>query len=238
MRDALAWYIVVQVAGLAVWPLVSRALEPLEDRGWAASKAAGLLGVAWLVWFVCMLTPLPFTSATLIVALLGVGVGAWALELRTAGIEQVLSWLRLKRRLLLAFEGVFLACFSLFALLRAHSPAVAATEKPMDMAFLNGFMTAQALPTQDTWLAGFSVPYYHFGYFVLACLGKITGASPGVAYNLAAATVPALAMVSLAALAWNLARAAGVAASWAVAGSGLATLLGLFCGNLSTLFEY
>ena len=41
MRDALAWYIVVQVAGLAVWPLVSRALAPLEDRG------ARLEALAW-----------------------------------------------------------------------------------------------------------------------------------------------------------------------------------------------
>src|SRR5258708_22749284 len=104
MRDALAWYIVVQVAGLAVWPLVSRALAPLEDRGWAASKVAGLLGVAWLVWFVCMLTPLPFTRTTLLVALVGVGAGAWLLELRTAGITPVLVWLRLQRRLLLACE--------------------------------------------------------------------------------------------------------------------------------------
>src|ERR1700730_13853489 len=102
MRDALAWYIVLQVAGLAVWPLVSRALAPLEDRGWAVSKVAGLLRVAGLVWFVCMLTPLPFTRATLIVALLGVGAGAWLIELRTTGIEAVRYWLRGQRRLLLS----------------------------------------------------------------------------------------------------------------------------------------
>ena len=47
MRDALTWYVVVQVAGLAIWPLVARALAPLDDRGWAVSKAAGGLGVAW-----------------------------------------------------------------------------------------------------------------------------------------------------------------------------------------------
>src|SRR5579859_6063062 len=157
MRDALAWYIVVQVAGLAVWPLVSRALAPLDDRGWAVSKVAGLLGVTWLVWFVCMLTPLPFTRATLILALVGVGVGAWLLELRSTGLDSVLRWVQVKRRLLVILEAVFLAAFILFAVLRAHTPAIVGTEKPMDMAFLNGFMSAQSLPTQDTWLAGFSV---------------------------------------------------------------------------------
>src|SRR5579859_5179886 len=124
MRDALAWYIVLQVAGVAVWPLVSRALAPLEDRGWAASKVAGLLGVAWLVWFVCMLTPLPFTRTTLIVALLGVGAAAWSVELRGAGLEPLLLWLRLERRLLLTLEAVFLGGFILFAVLRAHAPAI------------------------------------------------------------------------------------------------------------------
>src|SRR5712692_1372855 len=101
MRDALAWYIVVQVAGLAVWPLVSRALAPLEDRGWAASKVAGLFGVAW---FVCMLAPVPFTRTTLLVALVGVGAGAWLVELRTGGLEPVLDWLSIQRRLVLSIE--------------------------------------------------------------------------------------------------------------------------------------
>src|ERR1700716_2311909 len=113
MRDALAWYFVVQVAGLAVWPLVSRALTPLEDRGWAVSKVAGLLGVAWLVWFVCMLTPVPFTRATLLIALLGIGAGAWLLELRTGGLEPVLAWLSLRRRLLVSVEVIFLGGFVL-----------------------------------------------------------------------------------------------------------------------------
>src|SRR5205823_656841 len=148
------------------------------------------------------------------------------------------KWLRQKRRLLLALEAVFLSGFVVFALLRAHAPAIAATEKPMDMAFVNGFMTAQALPTQDTWLAGFNEPYYYFGYFVLACVGKLSGVAPGIAYNLAAALVPALATVGLASLAWSLARAASVQPAWAAVGSTLATLFALFCGNLSTFFEF
>jgi YYY domain-containing protein len=238
MRDALTWYVIVQVAGLAVWPLVARGLAPLDDRGWAASKVAGLLGMAWLVWLLCMLTPLPFTRATLVVALLAIGAGAWLGQARYGGLEPMLSWLRLRRRLVWVWELVFLAGFVLFALLRSHDPAVSATEKPMDMAFLNGFLAAQTLPTQDTWLAGFGVPYYYFGYFVLACVGKVSGAEPGVVYNLAAATVPALAMVGLASLAWNLARAAGVRAIWSATGAATATLLALFCGNLGTFFEY
>jgi uncharacterized membrane protein len=179
MRDALTWYLVVQVAAVAVWPVVGLALAPLEDRGWAAAKAAGLLGVAWLAWLVCMLTPVPFTRITLLAILLGLGLFSWWWQWRTGAVRATLAWMEEHRGLLLAWEALFIATFALFAVLRAHEPAIAAFEKPMDMAFVNGFMTAQRLPTQDTWLSGFGVPYYYFGYFVAACLGKVSGVVPG-----------------------------------------------------------
>ena len=133
MRDGLTWYVVVQVAGLAVWPLVARALAPLEDRGWAASKVAGLLLIAWLVWLVCMLTPLPFTRLTLALALVGVGIAAWLYEWRTGGWQVLVDWLRQRRRLVLAWESVFLAAFVLFALLRSHDPALSSAAVQMSM---------------------------------------------------------------------------------------------------------
>jgi YYY domain-containing protein len=237
VSDSLTWYVVVQAMAIAAWPLVSRALAPLDDRGWAASKAAGLLGIAWLVWFVCMLTPMPFSRAALLVAVVLVGAVGWGWLARSGEAVELVAWIRARRTLLLASEGVFLAGFVLFAVLRSHAPAVANTEKPMDMAFLNGFIAAQRLPTQDTWLAGFGVPYYHFGYFVLACVAKLSGVGSGVAYNLAAATIPALTMVSLAGLTWSVARAASVQAIWAALGAGLAVLLVVFAGNLSTFLE-
>ncbi len=238
MRDAITWYLVVQVLALAVWPVVAHALAPLDDRGWAAAKAFGLLLVAWLVWFVCMLTPVPFTRATLVVAVVAVGVTAWGWLWRSETLEPTFAWMRARRGLLLTWEALFAAAFVLFAELRAHEPAIAAFEKPMDMAFVNAFIAAQRLPTQDTWLSGYGVPYYYFGYFIAACLGKLTGAEPSVAYNLAAATIPALATIGLAALAWSLARAAGVQAVWSAVGSAAATLLALYCGNLRTFFEW
>src|ERR1051326_2222502 len=223
MREALIWYIAVQATALAVWPVVAAALSPLEDRGWAAAKAVGILALAWLVWVVCMLSPVPYTRATLVLGLLLIACAAWVWAWRYGSLTLVLGWMRRQRPLLLVWEVVFLGTFSLFAVLRAHEPAIAAFQKPLDMAFVNGFMSAQRLPTQDTWLAGYGVPYYYFGYFVAACLGKLTGLSAGVGYNLAAATVPALAGVGLASLAWNLARGAHVSAAWSAAGAALAT---------------
>lgn len=238
MREALTWYVAVQVAAIAVWPVVARAAPLLSDRGWAISKTAGLLGIAWLMWLVCMLAPVPFTQATLALAVVLIGGAAWLMLFRDGEVASTLAWVRCERPRLLAWEAVFLGTFVLFAVLRSRDPTIASTEKPMDMAFLNGFIAAQRLPTQDTWLAGYGVPYYYFGYFVLACLAKLTATAPGVAYNLAAATVPALAAASLTSLAWSLARAAGTNLAWSGAGAAFATLFGLFAGNLSTFFEW
>jgi YYY domain-containing protein len=237
MRDALAWYVSVQVMALAVWPVVSVALGPLQDRGWATAKAIGPLLVAWLVWFICMLSPLPFSRPTLLLAIVVVAVAAWTWSWRTGGVDPLVQWVRQRASLLVALEGVFAFAFVLFAVLRAHEPAISAFEKPMDMAFVNGFLAAQRLPTQDTWLAGYGVPYYYFGYFIAACLGKLTAADPGAAYNLAAAIIPALATVGIASLAWTLARATGAPVRWSATGAALATLFGLYAGNLRAFFE-
>ena len=238
MREALTWYIAVQAAALAIWPVVSMALAPLEDRGWAAAKAAGLLALAWLVWLVCMLATVPFTRATLAIGLVVIAAAAWGWLWRSGSLQTTLGWMRQRQRLLWAWESVFLLAFVLFALLRAHEPVIAGTEKPMDMTFVNGFMAAQRLPTQDSWLSGFGVPYYYFGYFINACLGKLSGVAPGVAYNLAAATIPALATVEFASLAWAIARAASVQPTWSAVGTTIGTLLALFCGNLRSFFEF
>jgi YYY domain-containing protein len=238
MAEAVAWYVTLQLAAIAVWPLVARALEPLADRGWAASKVVGILAVAWLAWLVCMLTPVPFTRATLAIALFAVGALSWAWYARRLSDFVPIAWLRANRWLVFGLECVFAAGYWMFVQLRIHDPAIVATEKPMDMAFLNGFIAAQSLPTQDTWLAGYGVPYYYFGYFVLACIGKLSGVAPGVAYNLAAASVPALTMVALASLIWCFARAAHVSQAWSAAGAGLAVLLVDFGGNWSTFLEF
>src|SRR5216683_1861100 len=99
MRDAVAWYVVVQVAAIAVWPAVTRALAPLDDRGWAAGKAIGALGVAWVAWLICMLTPVPFTRVTLLLILIAIGAAAWAWQLRAGGFSELLVWARARRRL-------------------------------------------------------------------------------------------------------------------------------------------
>ncbi|MBI2755498.1 MAG: hypothetical protein HYX52_02195 [Chloroflexi bacterium] len=240
MIDAVAWYVWLQAASLAAWPLLARALSPLDDRGWALSKVAGPLLLAWIGWLLGMVGALPYTRPVLLLLLALIAATAWWLLPRLAATRPEVSersWLRERARTVAVLELLFAAAFILFALLRAREPAITGTEKPMDMAFLDGFMAAERLPTQDSWLAGYGVPYYYFGFFVFATLGKLAGVGAGPAYNLAAATVPALGTVALASVGWSLARAFECGKRASLVAGVLAALFVQFAGNLSTAFE-
>ncbi len=237
MLDVLLWYAVVQMVALAAWPLVARALAPLDDRGWGVAKIGGALLTAWAAWFLSMLTPLPYARGFVWLLVVGIAAASWLGVGRVARVE-LLAWMRARAGLLLGLETLFLLALAGFALLRAYDPSIQSTEKPMDMAFLDGFVTAQRLPTEDTWLAGYGVPYYYFGYLLFATLAKLAGTPAAVAYNLAAASVPALAAVGLASLAWNLAQAACMPRWRAAISAGLAPMLVLLAGNLTAPLEW
>ena len=49
------WWLVIQILGLAVWPLLTRWLRWLPDRGYMLAKPIGLLFVAYGVWILATL---------------------------------------------------------------------------------------------------------------------------------------------------------------------------------------
>ena len=46
----IAWWVIIQMFGLAALPLARRIFAWLPDRGYAFSKTAGLLLVSYLLW--------------------------------------------------------------------------------------------------------------------------------------------------------------------------------------------
>jgi len=73
--EAVVWYACVELIGFASFPLFARAFGALDDRGWAAGKAAGMLLGVWLVWLVAS-AGLPYTRVTVALA---IGALWWAL---------------------------------------------------------------------------------------------------------------------------------------------------------------
>ena len=122
-----------------------------------------------------------------------------------------------------------LLLFVAYVWLRGYTPQILGTEKPMDVAFLASSTRAVTIPPPDPWFAGEPINYYYLGYLLHGAIGRLSGVSPEIGFNLALATIFSTTAVAAFGVAWNavrpwlglrLAAAGGLFAVFAVAISG------------------
>lgn len=179
----LLWWGASSLLGVLALPLVFRLFKWLPDRGYAFARPLGLLGSSYLLWLGASLGILPNHIGGVIGALVLFGV----VSLLMGDRQGLLAWLRSERRLVLTIEAVFAVSFAIWAFVRANNPEIQFTEKPMEVAFLNGILRSGSYPPIDPWLSGYGISYYYFGYVMIGQLTQLTGASSGVAFNLTSA---------------------------------------------------
>lgn len=232
MGEAILWLVGIEVIGLAVLPLSLRVLFALPDRGYASAKMLGLVLVAYLAWATGILGLTAFTGPTIVVIVAvigGLSWWRWGAELRAAWPGA--------RPLALGAELTFLIAYGAAVLVRAHNAPIAGQEKQMDYTFMHSLIRAQSLPAEDFWLAGFGMPYYYLGYLTQSLIAKIMPIDPAVAYNLAVASVLALAAAGAFGLAAALTRLLGSSRGVAVGAGGFAAFALVVMGNLEALCE-
>ncbi|MCB8988167.1 MAG: hypothetical protein H6661_10515 [Ardenticatenaceae bacterium] len=215
MFAAFRWWVVLLVLGTAVFPLAAHFLKPLPDRGYAFSKMLGLLLVTFLFWLLGSLGFLQNDLGGILLALaLVIGLSAWAVyRERMKGGTAVLPWLRENWRQVLITELVFAVMFALWVWVRAQNPAITATEKPMEFAFLNSAGRSAAMPPLDPWLSGYAISYYYFGYVMTSVLARLAAVPEAIAFNLAIAWLVAGTAVGAFGLVYNLIALRGARAS-------------------------
>jgi YYY domain-containing protein len=190
MLDLLQWLVVVELIGLAALPLAARVFGQLPDRGYAFARPLGALVVAVALWIGCIFGLMSNSGAMVLVLVAALAVAGW-IALPSAADEVRAVW-RNRRAHVLMVEFVFVAAFLAWAFVRAHIPNIEATEKPMELGFLNGIIRSQRFPPADPWLSGNSISYYYLGYVVVAAITEASGVIPAVAFNLAIATLFAM----------------------------------------------
>ncbi len=104
---------------------------------------------------------------------------------------------------------LFAVVFGLWVWVRAQNPAIAATEKPMEFAFLNAVGRSPTFPPLDPWLSGYAISYYYFGYVMSSLLARLAMVPEALAFNLAIAWIVAGTAVGSFGLAYNLIAAQG-----------------------------
>ncbi|MGH2948130.1 MAG: hypothetical protein ACRDPC_18065, partial [Solirubrobacteraceae bacterium] len=80
MLEALGFFALVEVVGLAAAPLAGLAFGRLPGAGLGFAKPLGLLLLAWAVWMAASVGLAPYGSATVIVAAALLAVAGLAAE--------------------------------------------------------------------------------------------------------------------------------------------------------------
>lgn len=204
LRDVGVWAAVLLALGLAAWVVILPVVHDAPDGGLGLALATGWVFPAWLMWLGSELGLWPVGAATATVILLAeIALAALVAVRRRELIARV--WLE-RRRAMVLVAAAALVVGGFFLVVRALNPAIAGGEKPMDFSFLNAFAVADAWPTGEPWMAGKPLYYYYFGEVLSVFPILLTGCRTAVGYNLAAATVPALAAALLTAFGLIVAR--------------------------------
>jgi YYY domain-containing protein len=199
MLAFLSWYLLVSLLGLLTFPLAWRLLPALADRGYAFSRALGLLLWGFVFWMLASLGIIQNDSGGLALAFfIVIGLSAWvAWKTIVNRQSSIISWLKSNLGTVITVETLFLLAFAAWTVVRATNPETmsAGGEKTMEVAFINAIMRSPMFPPHDPWLSGYAISYYYFGYVMTAMLAEVTGVVGSVAHNLMLALVFALSAV-------------------------------------------
>jgi len=182
---ALRWLAVLELMSLAGLPLARKVFARSAGRGYAFARPLALMLATYTVWLLGTFGFLRLRPTSLLFALALV----FAIGRRWGGR---LAFKKEDRRAVLRTEAVFLTAYVVAVWVRAYNPEIAATEKPMEFAFLNAILRSEGFPPHDPWLAGYALSYYYFGYLMMAALARLGAVSAARAFNLGIATLFAL----------------------------------------------
>ena len=236
MLDAVIWFIVIEIIGLASFPFCYYLFPFLKDRGYCISKPIGILILGYFVWLLSVLNLLPSIQPTIIgLAIVFIGLSFFIIykkrmELKLFITENV--------KLLIVTEAIFIFFLLFWVIYKTYDPSINHTEQPMDFGFFNASIKSVYGHPQDPWLSGNSIDYYYFGYWILGVISEMTGMATAVSYNLSISLIAALSASSIFGLGVNLVSFnSNKSSSPYIAGAAGVFLL-MMIGNLQVVLEF
>ena len=202
MASFFTWYLIVTILGWLTFPLAHYLFPALTDRGYTLSRAAGLLIWGYVFWLLTSLGIAQNDMGGIMLAL------ALVIALSVFSIlhspSSIVEFLRSNKSLVITTEILFLLAFAFMAFVRSANPELTSTEKPMELAFINGILRSPVFPPQDPWLSGYAISYYYFGYVMTAMLARVSDVPGSMAHNLMTSLVFALGVIGSFGILYNL----------------------------------
>ncbi|MFN8384406.1 MAG: DUF2298 domain-containing protein [Anaerolineales bacterium] len=244
MTAFFIWYIILTLLGWLTFPLTYSLFPALKDRGYTLARAAGLLVWGYAFWLLASLGAAQNDTGGILFALiLLLGLSVWSIVQHQS---EIVDFLKSNKPLIVTTEILFFVAFAFLAFVRSANPDLTGTERPMELAFINGILRSPTFPPQDPWLSGYAISYYYFGYVMTAMLARISGINGSTAHNLMTSLIFALGAIGSYGIVYNLLSATRrsqdefVQASESSASRRLALLAPLFLllvSNFETVLE-
>ncbi len=201
MVDGFLWWLALALIGWAAFPLGFFFFRWLPDRGYAFSRAFGLVVLSYVLWVGGYAHVLPYERGTIIGLLAAMALAsAWLVRSR----PDIRTFLREKRAYIGAVEVLFAALLAGGLWLRSFTPEISFGEKMADLAFINGILRSDYFPPNDPWLSGETINWYYFGHLMVATLTKLVDVPSRVTFNLAAVSLLAMGGIAVFGLTYNL----------------------------------
>jgi len=203
MIEALKWFLFIEGVGWIFFPIAQTFFPNFKDKGYTAGKIVGLLVIGYFFWLgnSFQLIPNSRSGVYLTLFLIFTFFGFFFYK---KGFSSIFQWAAENIRIIVFFDFLFLITFFGWALVRASYPEIIGTEKPMELAFINGIYKSPSFPPNDPWLSDYSISYYYFGYLLVSIFMHLLGTSSGTAFNLAVALCFSLTAVISAGLLFNI----------------------------------
>jgi YYY domain-containing protein len=236
MTAFFTWYLLLTLLGWLTFPLTFALFPALMDRGYTLARAAGLLIWAYVFWLFASLGIAQNDLGGIILALaILIALSIWSL---VTHYSSLVTFFQTNIPLILTTEILFLAAFGFMAFVRSANPELNGTERPMELAFINGILRSPTFPPQDPWLSGYAISYYYFGYVMTAMLAKLSGVNGSTAHNLMTALIFGLGASGSFGIVFNLLSQSGIVNRKSqIVNSLLAPLFLLLISNLAALLE-
>jgi YYY domain-containing protein len=200
----LSWWALVTLAGIAVFPMVTRLLGGLSDRGYTLARAIGLLVVGFVFWLLASLGLLRNSPGSIILLWLIVLIVSLIIYVRQPLDWR--AWWHENRSVVIVGEILFFVLLLGWALFRAHLPNLTGTEKPMELMFMSSVQRSEMFPPNDGWMSGYAISYYYFGYVMSAMLSMMSGITSTTGFNMTISLLVALTGLTTFGVVYNLVR--------------------------------
>lgn len=207
---ALFFYLIFTSFALIGLSITSRLISN-KILSYVAAKPAGLILFGYAVWLLSSFKILDYQNHRLILGLFAIASLGGIYLARNFFIEPISNsseeeepinsykkskkFKRHQRRIkpakkewplykkILAAEGITVAIYLLYLLLRSTNAAINGTERFMDMALLSAAGKTHFFPFIDPWYAGKAVNYYYYGSYLISLASNVGRLPYALTYN-------------------------------------------------------